>query len=224
MQLHAGCDWVVGVDEVGRGSWVGPVITAAVCFYPTWLANNSQSSSLPSLGVIAHLNDSKQLKRTIRQQIAAQLPLVAWCYIAQATQAEVETLNIHHASLLGLRRALAGLLAVMQAREGGIKGNGLILVDGKFTLPRLSMLASAYNLALTQQAVIKGDALSATIAGASVMAKTHRDNLLVNWAMDYPHYGWEKNAGYGTPQHRCGIQQWGTTSLHRRSFLKAYFT
>jgi ribonuclease HII len=215
-QLAHGCDWVVGVDEVGRGSWVGPVVTAAVCFTPQWLAN----PPMP-LGVLATLNDSKQLKPNRRQLLATELPNVAWCCVAQATQAEVEGLNVHHASLLGLRRAVAALLATRHA-QGRLTGHGLVLVDGKFPLPRLDLLAQAYGITLTQQAVVKGDGLSACIAGASVVAKTHRDGLLAEWASDYPHYGWERNAGYGTPQHRHGLQQWGNTPLHRRTFLKPY--
>jgi len=205
--LATHCDWVIGVDEVGRGSWVGPVITAAVCFFPQTLADPD------ALNRLAFLNDSKKLRADQREALAGILPVMGWTAIAEASQQEVETLNLHYASILGLRRAVEGVLKLKLPGK-----NGLILVDGKFPLPNLDGLAQQYKFTLTQMPVIQGDSLSASIAAASVIAKTHRDALLTALSIEHPGYGWERNAGYGTPHHQQALRRLGVTPLHRKTF------
>ncbi|MGR3341766.1 MAG: ribonuclease HII [Paracoccaceae bacterium] len=145
------------------------------------------------------LNDSKILSRQRRQLIAPLLWQVADVAVAQATVHEVETLNILQASLLAMERAVA---ALPNAADH-------ILVDGNRTPDGLQSRA---------RSIVKGDALSLSIAAASIVAKVWRDALMVDLAQQHPGYGWERNAGYLTKEHHLALQIHGVTPHHRRSF------
>lgn len=184
---------IVGVDEVGRGPWAGPVVAAAA-----WL----DQDALPD-GLCRRLDDSKKLSKRAREEICAQLQDLASegkavLALGQAEVAEIDNLNILNASLLAMTRAVEGLSFTP---EGA-------LVDGN-KLPELSCAA---------QSVIKGDGRSLSIAAASVIAKVTRDRQMAALAQSYPGYGWERNQGYGTAEHRAGIARLGITAAHRHSF------
>jgi ribonuclease HII len=119
--------------------------------------------------------------------------------VAEASVAEIDALNILQASHLAMCRAIAGLL----------RAPDHVLVDGN-RLPKA--------LAISAEAVVKGDGRSVSIAAASILAKEARDRLMVDLAQQYPGYGWEKNAGYPTPDHRKALLNLGVTPVHRRSF------
>ncbi|OCX59837.1 ribonuclease HII [Thioclava sp. SK-1] len=145
------------------------------------------------------LNDSKKLSAKRRAALVDQIKDHAiWC-IAEASVEEIDTLNIYHASHLAMVRAVAGLSTQPDH----------ILVDG-----------NRIPAALTQsaEAIVKGDARSASIAAASILAKEARDALMVDLAQQYPGYGWEQNAGYPTAAHLKALQKNGVTPVHRRSF------
>ena len=145
------------------------------------------------------LNDSKKLTAKRRDALFDALQAAADVSIAEATVAEIDTHNILRASHIAMVRAVAGLTQTADHA----------LIDGNLT-PR--------DLALSSETIIKGDARSLSIAAASVVAKVWRDRHMVALAQQHPHYGWEKNAGYPTAQHKLGLQQFGVTSHHRRSF------
>ena len=177
---------MAGVDEVGRGCWAGPVLAAAVI--------------LPAKFRHRHLNDSKKLVRTAREELGALLcahPQVSWS-IGTATLEEIETLNILGASLLAMRRAVA---ALGRAPE-------LCLIDGN----------RKAGLDCAEVTVIGGDALSPSIAAASVIAKVARDRVMVELAALYPQYGLENHCGYGTPEHQHALTLHGPSPIHRRTF------
>jgi ribonuclease HII len=180
-----GAQYVCGVDEVGRGPLAGPVVAAAVRLDP---------ANIP-----AGLNDSKALSQTRRKALTKQLLATADVSIAQASLAEIEDLNILHASMLAMERAVAGLAQTADHT----------LVDGNRIPPGLLGRATA---------IVKGDARSLSISAASIVAKTHRDTLMVDLAQQFPGYGWERNAGYGTSEHLKALQTLGVTPHHRRSF------
>ncbi len=145
------------------------------------------------------LNDSKKLTAKRRDALYDQIIGVADVSIAQATVAEIDAYNILRASHIAMVRAIAGL---RQTADHA-------LIDGNM-IPR--------DLALSAEAIIKGDGRSLSIAAASIVAKVWRDRHMVALAQQHPHYGWEKNAGYPTAQHKLGLERFGVTQHHRRSF------
>ncbi len=149
--------------------------------------------------VPAGLDDSKKLGAARREALSAAILAVADVSIAEASVAEIDALNILRASHLAMCRAIAGL------REAPDH----VLVDGN-RLPR--------GLAISAEAIVKGDARSASIAAASIVAKVWRDRLMVDLAQQHPGYGWERNAGYPTKDHLDALRNLGPTPHHRRSF------
>lgn len=146
----------------------------------------------------AGLADSKALSATARERIAASVAQVA---VAEASVAEIDALNIRAAALLAMARAVE----VLAQRLGA---PAMVLVDGN-ALPRWQWPA---------QAIVRGDATVACIAAASICAKVHRDRQMAELAQCHPGYGWERNKGYGTAEHRHALERIGVTPHHRRSF------
>jgi ribonuclease HII len=179
---------VAGVDEAGRGPLAGPVVAAAVVLparTPRKLA--------------AMLDDSKKL--TAEQRLAAYLALLdstAEIGVGAASVTEILRLNILHASMLAMRRAVARLMVAPD----------LALVDGNYP-PKL---------ACAVRCVVGGDALCLSIAAASIVAKVVRDRAMVRLAARFPGYGWETNAGYATTFHRTALGTLGATRHHREAF------
>lgn len=192
---------VIGLDEAGRGPWAGPVVAAAVWLDPARLD--------PAL--TWRLDDSKKLTAALRETIFAALnDPASGCAVVGVGEAdvdEIDRLNILQASLLAMQRAAAAVTAALQSASPA-RAVDMALVDGN-KLPRLACPA---------RAVVRGDGLSLSIAAASIVAKVTRDRAMAALARDFPGYGWERNQGYGTPEHRRGIAQLGITPLHRRSF------
>nr|WP_243113833.1 ribonuclease HII [Desulfofundulus salinum] len=154
---------------------------------------------LPGRVFLPGLNDSKKVSPERREDLAHRIKQVAldWA-IGISTVNEIELLNIHFASLLAMRRAVQGLSVVPQ----------FLLVDGRFPL----------NLSLPQRALVGGDASSASIAAASILAKVTRDQLMQVCHHLYPQYGFDRHKGYPTSAHRQALARWGPCPLHRASF------
>jgi ribonuclease HII len=200
--------YLIGLDEVGRGSLIGSVVAGACC-WP--LDFELESLPVEQLAILHTLNDSKQMKPEERLRLAPLLHKLAYIGLGEATLEEVNRLNIHHASLLASWRALEQVLSIINALDGSITTDDcLILLDGRSYLPQLPRQG--------QRAIIKGDGLSSVIASASVVAKQARDSAVMALAPQYPGYGWERNMGYATPAHRQGLATLGLTPLHRRNF------
>ncbi|PSR19388.1 ribonuclease HII [filamentous cyanobacterium CCP3] len=181
---------VAGVDEVGRGCLFGPVVAAAVVLLP------SACEQLQSLGV----TDSKRLSPARRESLVVPIQTLATDYaLGLATVYDIERLNILHASLLAMTRALRRLSVQPD----------LCLVDGNQPIP---------SLGLPQQTVVQGDRLHTEIAAASILAKVWRDRLIVRLDRRYPGYHLARNKGYGSAAHRLALQTLGPTPQHRRSF------
>lgn len=176
---------VAGVDEAGRGPLAGPVTAAAVVL---------DAEALPS-----GINDSKRLGPKARVRLLEEIMGCAKVSVAHASVAEIDRLNILHASLLAMERAVAGL-----------RGTPChVLVDGNVVPGSLGCDATP---------LVKGDARSLSIAAASIMAKVTRDRIMKDLAREFPGYGWERNAGYPTKAHRDALADLGVTPHHRRSF------
>jgi ribonuclease HII len=190
---------ILGVDEVGRGSLIGPVVAGALIFPPDCSLADPILKDLDD-SKAAHLNHPKRLK------LADVLRQNCFWGIGEADREEVETLNIAQASLLASSRAIEHLKA--QFPECSLETYAVI-IDGRFRIP---------GLALYQFPQVKADALSAVVAGASVLAKAYRDAWVITLAQDYPGYGWESNAGYPTPGHKKALELLGLTPYHRRTY------
>ena len=175
---------VFGVDEVGRGPLAGQVVAAAACLF---------RDSVP-----VGLGDSKKVPEKRRESIAAGLENVA---IAEASVAEIDTLNILRASHLAMVRAVNDLAAKLGPPA-------MVLVDGNL-LP---------GLAFPARAIVKGDASVACIAAAAIAAKVARDAQMRALDLAFPGYGWASNKGYGSAAHLEALRRLGPTPHHRRSF------
>ena len=177
---------LAGIDEVGRGPLAGPVVACAVV-----LAPDARS--------IRGVDDSKKLTGPEREKLAVRIGERALAVaIGAASVREIDRLNIYHAAVLAMRRAL-GRLRVTPDH---------VLVDGN----------PIRTLGVEHTAVVGGDACCHSIACASIIAKVTRDRLMRALALRHPHYRWETNAGYGTPEHHAGLASHGLTPHHRRSF------
>ena len=153
---------------------------------------------LPDDNAITGLDDSKKLTARARARLEAEILDRARYSVAQCSEAEIDDINILQATMLAMTRAVAGLDLPPDH----------VLVDGN-RLPRWDYSA---------EAVIGGDALHPCISAASILAKEHRDRLMIAAAERYPQYGWERNKGYGTAEHLAALRKYGPTPLHRRSF------
>lgn len=181
-----------GCDEAGRGCLCGPVSCAAVILPPGFECEA--------------LNDSKQLSERQRDELRPLIEreALAWA-VVMVDADEIDRINILNASIAGMHRALDRLKVRPQH----------ILVDGnrfKFYMDPES------KMDIPHHTVVKGDGKYMSIAAASILAKTHRDELMREYAQKYPGYGWERNAGYPTREHRAAIASLGITPIHRRSF------
>ncbi|HEX5127818.1 MAG TPA: ribonuclease HII [Rhodocyclaceae bacterium] len=176
---------ICGVDEAGRGPLCGPVVAAAVILDP----------AKPIVG----LADSKTLTAKTRERLAKLIyrDALAWA-IAEASVEEIDRLNILHATMLAMQRAVNAL--TIRPHE--------VLVDGN-RVPHLSEPA---------RAIVQGDATEAAISAASILAKTHRDYLLVQLDIRYPAYGFAQHKGYATAEHLRVLAELGPTPVHRQSF------
>ncbi len=189
---------------MGRGSLVSSVIGGAVCL-PRSLTREQKK-------LLNWLDDSKKLTAPVRAELSEAIQSFCLTGLGEAEKHEVDSLNIHFASLLALYRALEQLC--QKADVCPHSDDIYVLMDGKAIIP--DFRASA------QQAIIKGDGCSAAIAAASVIAKHHRDTMIKALAEQYPGYGWEVNMGYPTPAHLKGLRELGLTPLHRTNFKKVH--
>jgi len=183
-----GFNFIAGVDEAGMAPLAGPVVAGAVI--------------LPRNYKLKRLNDSKQiLDEAVRDDLAQQIKADALFWsVGRADVEEIDTLNIYHAGLLAMRRAVEGLTATPD----------FILVDAR-RIP---------HCPTPQRGIIKGDALSASIAAASIIAKTTRDAIMTQFDSIHPGYNFATHKGYPTPEHCRCLKERGATPIHRRSFAR----
>ena len=179
---------VAGIDEAGRGPWAGPVVAAAVILDP---------AALPS-SLAGGIDDSKALSPARRLDLYCGLLDRAEIGVGAASVREIEEDNILGATLTAMARALAALPRPPSA----------VLVDGN----------RAPDLPCRVETVVGGDSRSLSIAAASIVAKVTRDGIMARLSARYPQFAWERNAGYGTAEHRRALERHGPTPHHRHSF------
>ncbi len=190
-----------GCDEAGRGPLAGSVFAAAVILPPQ--ANEKGWFEQVGLDI---LNDSKQLTEKMRYALRPiiEREALAWA-VAEVTAAEIDKINILNASILGMQRALAQLTPQPEH----------IIVDGNKWKP---YVAPNGLLETPANTVVKGDGKYMSIAAASVLAKTYRDDYMIRLDKEFPQYGWAENKGYPTAAHYKALQQYGPSPYHRMTF------
>jgi ribonuclease HII len=176
---------VCGVDEVGRGCLAGPVVAGAVVLHPD--------------RHISGLSDSKKVPAAEREELYERITAsaIAWA-VAEASPAEIDTINIHQASLQAMRRAVMALAPLPD----------VVLVDA-FRIP---------DLLMAQRGVVHGDERCSAIAAASIVAKVTRDRQMCELHARDPRYGFDRHKGYATADHLSRVKQFGYSIVHRRSF------
>ena len=179
---------VAGIDEAGRGPWAGPVVAAAVVLHQSKMPDELRFG----------IKDSKVISSAKREHLFSLLRLCAEIGVGRAEVTEIDDTNILSATFMAMKRALQALSISVD----------IALVDGN----------QAPDLPCKVETLVKGDSLSLSIAAASIVAKVHRDREMAMLAKTFPGYGWEKNAGYGTKEHREALARIGVTPHHRKTF------
>lgn len=185
----AGHDVVVGVDEVGRGSWAGPISVGAAV--------------LPRSRRVNGVRDSKALAEPVRERLFDRL--AGWCTawaVGSASQVECDELGMSEAQRLAARRAVEGL---------GVQPDAAV-VDGRWNF------LDGLGVGVVQR-VVKADATCLSVATASILAKVSRDRLMREVGAHFPGYDFEQNKGYPCPRHKAALAAWGPTTLHRRAWV-----
>ena len=181
---------VIGIDEVGRGAFCGPVVSCSVLLEKKILNNN----------LVFQITDSKKLNHKKRIILSKFIKEHSSYSIGVANNIEIDEMNILRATNLSMIRSY----------DKFKKTENLIKIDGLKT----------FSLNEKTTFIKNGDQISISIAAASIIAKTWRDRLMTLYSKIYPMYGWERNKGYGTHEHRNAIKKFGLTKIHRKSFLR----
>lgn len=196
---------IIGVDEVGRGCLFGQMSVCA-CILPSEFAvplHNEQGLPTLSDTPFARLTDSKKLTEKQRLTLSTLIKSQASYALVDISAKIIDELNIHNATLLAMYSAIVALTAHYP--------NARILIDGIHAPKNLPQV-------LDIQTIIKGDSVHASIAGASILAKVHRDTAMLDLAQLYPDFGLDKHKGYPTPAHKQALATFGVLPEHRRSY------
>jgi ribonuclease HII len=190
--IASGAPMVIGVDEAGRGPLAGPVVAAAVVL----------GAAIP-----AGLDDSKRLSAKRRAGLDEAIRQGSGWAVAVVEPAEIDRLNIFMATMQAMTRAVAAVTGMLgcEPRE--------VLIDGNMT-PH----GRCPEWRWPARAIVGGDGIEPCISAASIIAKEWRDRMMLEAAAAHPHYGWERNKGYGTAEHMEALRVHGPSPLHRRSF------
>lgn len=189
---------VAGVDEAGRGPLAGPVVCACCC-----LPLNESSK-------ILGVNDSKKLSPKKREALFEKIKSEAIAYsIVEISEKIIDEVNILNATKIGMNRAISEVKTKLEILK---KKLDLVLIDA----------VKLEDINIKQKNIIKGDAKSYNIAGASILAKVYRDNLMVELSKNFPEYNFEKHKGYGTKDHIERLKKFGKCKIHRASFIKNF--
>jgi ribonuclease HII len=186
--FERGLKSIAGVDEAGRGSWAGPVVATAVVF------EKKEWPNIVNMG----LDDSKKLSPNRRRKFFDIIQDNADVGVGLASVLEIDQINILQATFLAMDRALRNLKVIPD----------YALIDGDKVPP----------VRYPAEAIVKGDARSISIAAASIIAKVTRDELMIELGLNFSNYAWERNMGYGTKKHKEGLERFGVTEHHRKSY------
>ena len=190
---------VIGIDEVGRGAFAGPVGVGGVIFDPN--LTTSDKNYLLSLGI----DDSKKLSSSKRKSLASIIKENVTGYAVELVDVSViDDIGIGKATFIGMKKI---------AEKLSKKTNNPYLLIDAFEIP---------DAMFPQHGIIRGDSLSISIAAASILAKVERDMVMERLALEFKDYGWENNKGYGTLKHRTAIAEFGVTKFHRKEYCRNF--
>lgn len=201
-----GCEFVIGVDEVGKGSFAGPVVAGAVIF--------KKGSNFKN-GVLLGINDSKLLNLRKREMLSKEIKRETSLYaVATVGLSVINKLGIKKATEKAFRKAIFNIISKTSKKsEYSILNTRYYLLADGFHIKYIRGIGL-----INQKAIIKGDRKSISIAAASIIAKVYRDKLMRKLNRKYPGYGFAKNKGYGTKFHQEALKKYGLTEIHRTSF------
>ena len=188
-----GYDFIIGVDEAGRGPLAGPVVAAAVLLRSKKFDNC--------------VDDSKKLSAKKRQQAFFEIKHKSIFAIAVVGNKTIDRINILQATRLAMQKAISKLLKKLTLPQ---RRNAYVIIDGNMH----------FKLGLPYQSIVKGDSKSLTIAASSILAKVTRDRIMEEYHKVYPQYGFNKHKGYATEAHRTILRKIGYVAIHRKSFLR----
>lgn len=211
--LNEGCDFIIGVDEAGRGPLAGPVVAAAVMLRDFQILNNNHqtpSQSPPWEGgeekrMWDLIKDSKKLSEKRREEVFDFIHKNFYVGVGICNHETIDRVNILEATFLAMKKAIGDLKNQVKNQNEKI----IILVDGNKNIP---------NLSLEQKCIISGDKLVKSISAASIIAKVTRDRMMNEFDKKYPDYQFAKHKGYGTKIHIEALKQCGPCEIHRRTF------
>jgi len=208
-----------GTDEAGRGCLAGPVTAAAVILSPTLSEGEGAKTEIIKF-LLEQLNDSKQLSEKIREKLRPIIEQQAISFaVTHLHPKEIDEINILNASMKGMQECILKLnqfpeFIIVDGNRALNAKLGLKTTFGKrFTKEEIELLKSIPN-----QSIIKGDSKYLSIAAASVLAKTYRDDYMNSIHEEFPMYNWKQNKGYPTKEHREAIRKYGVTKYHRMTF------
>jgi ribonuclease HII len=203
-----GYDFVIGIDEVGRGPLAGPVVACAVII-KNLKELSSEASELSSC-LLDLVRDSKKLSAKQREKIFDFIHENFYVGIGSCDHKTIDRINILEATYLAMKKAIQDLMRHSEfSKSYKLKAKSCILVDGNKKIPNLSM---------EQRAIVGGDKIVKSISAASIVAKVMRDRLMLQMHNKYPKYAFDKHKGYGTALHMENLQKWGPCEIHRQSF------
>lgn len=192
-----GYDYVLGIDEVGRGAFAGPVVAAAVVFSKNHVINNAHK-----------IHDSKLLTSSLRESLDKIIRNTCLHFgIGEVSTEKINVDGIGKATFLAIEKAVQQIIEKLENNAGKVKK--YLLIDG-FKIPQI--------LGIEQKGIVKGDQKCVSIAAASILAKVYRDRLMQDFHTVFPHYNFKNNKGYGTLFHRNALRRYGLSKLHRTSF------
>ena len=198
---------MIGVDEVGRGCWAGPVLSCASYIYPSKFMN------LPKI------NDSKKISKKHRREILTVSSIFSKCAIGCSTVNEIENFGINASNDLAALRAIVLLVHNLSFNNDKNLIFDIFFDGNRF--PKFEIFKKLYDLIgnrIKIYCIVKGDSKVMSIALASIIAKESRDNIMYQQHVLYPYYNFKNNVGYGTKEHRDMIMKHGITKIHRRNF------
>ncbi len=225
-----GYRWVIGVDEVGRGAFAGPVIAAGAAMklsnFPINQLSNVNKQLFKKMLKLG-IDDSKKLSSQKRIKLAKEIKKYFYFGIGEASVTEINRLGIVKATERAMRRAIKELVSRIFNLQFSIYNQISI---SNFKLKKINnifLLVDAFHVKYVpgvglgnQIGIVHGDSRSISIAAASIIAKVYRDRLMERLSNKYTHYGWRSNKGYGTKDHRKHIKKFGVTKLHRSKFVE----
>lgn len=207
---------LIGIDEVGRGSLIGPVITCCVSIF---LSDENDINDFKSIPYI--IDDSKKIKKETRKKIIEWIKDKTYIKysIGSASVEEIDNINIRNANNLAMNRSIHSHLSYISYNDNYLDDSKIICyIDGNY----FKEVEYIYPNNLFFETLIKGDTKNIAIALASIIAKEYRDDLITNLSIEFPNYEWHKNMGYGTKKHFNYLKEYGITKYHRMSFLKKF--